>query len=248
MVAIGLATLVVGDDSIYESQLRSRADAPAHRASFGLPLLSAVKVTDVMTPPRLTLPADSSVDDARTLLANQQQSGGPVVGSGGKFLGVLSLDGVTQHDARTAAAAADDSYPIVPSDRGLDFALDAMVSAGVGWLPVVDGGRLAGIVGMNEIVDGYQRALRRSLRLLADVGGRSTLVEASISEASPFAGATVASAPWPPGSFALSIDRHSQLITPRPDLPLQAGDVIVAVVPAGAESDLRRRLDGATSP
>ena len=29
MVAVGLATLMVGDDTIYESQLRSRADAPA---------------------------------------------------------------------------------------------------------------------------------------------------------------------------------------------------------------------------
>jgi H+/Cl- antiporter ClcA len=39
MIAIGLATVVVRDDSIYESQLRSRADAPGHRARFGLPLL-----------------------------------------------------------------------------------------------------------------------------------------------------------------------------------------------------------------
>src|SRR5437763_14237228 len=48
MIAIGLATLVVGDDSIYESQLRSRADSPAHRAAFGLPQLGSVIVADVM--------------------------------------------------------------------------------------------------------------------------------------------------------------------------------------------------------
>jgi len=69
-----------------------------------------------------------------------------------------------------------------------------------------------------------------------------------VSETSPFAGATVAAAPWPRGSFALSIDRRSQLITPRPDTPLQAGDVVVAVVPTDAEPELRRRLDGTTSP
>lgn len=34
----------------------------------------------------------------------------------------------------TAGAIADRSYPTVPSDRGLDFALDAMVSAGVDWV------------------------------------------------------------------------------------------------------------------
>jgi len=243
MVAIGLAALVVGDDSIYESQLRSRADAPAHRAAFGLPLLSSVMVGDVMTAPRLVLRADTPLDDARHLLEAQGLPGGPVVCSDGKFVGVLSLNPALQPDGSTAEVVADRSYPTVPPDQGLDFALDAMVSAGVGWIPVVDGSKLAGIVAMNEVIGGYQRALRRSLRLLADVGGGSVLVEAAVSEASPFAGATVASAPWPPGSFALSIDRRSQLITPRPDTPLRAGDVVVAVVPAAAESELRRRLD-----
>ena len=65
MVAIGLAALVVGNDSIYESQLRSRAESPAHRAAFGLPLLSAVKAADVMCPPRLALAELSPLEDAR---------------------------------------------------------------------------------------------------------------------------------------------------------------------------------------
>ena len=60
MVAIGLATLMVGDDTIYESQLRSRADAPAHRAAVGMPLLSAVSIADVMTPPVLLIAAATS--------------------------------------------------------------------------------------------------------------------------------------------------------------------------------------------
>ena len=39
MVAVGLATLIVrrNDDTIYRSQLRSRADSPAHRILTGLP-------------------------------------------------------------------------------------------------------------------------------------------------------------------------------------------------------------------
>ena len=71
MVAIGLATLVVGDDTIYQSQLRSRADAPAHRAAFGLPLLSSVTVADLLTSPRLVLPADTPAGEASRLLADQ---------------------------------------------------------------------------------------------------------------------------------------------------------------------------------
>ena len=122
-----------------------------------------------------------------------------------------------------------------------------MVSAGADWVPVVDGRHVVGIVNMNEIIAGYQNALRRSLKVLADVKGSSVLIEVPIGERSPFAGTTVAAAPWPRGSVALSIDRHSHLLAPRPDTTLHAGDVIVAVAPAAAEAELRRRLDGATA-
>jgi H+/Cl- antiporter ClcA len=242
MVAIGLAALIVGDDSIYESQLRSRAESPAHRAAFGLPLLSSVMVADVMTPPRLTLQDTMSLDEARRILVDRHLPGAPVVGGDGRFVGVLSkapteLPEVSDRDV-------DRSYPTVRPDHGLDVALDSMVSGGLRWLPVVDAGHLVGIVAMNEVIGGYQRALRRSLHLLADVRGGSVLVEAVVSDTSPFARTTVAAAPWPRGSFALSIDRHSQLITPLPDTVLEGGDVVVVVVPAAAESALRHQLDG----
>src|SRR5512146_2821141 len=42
MLAIGIATLVVGDRSMYASQLRSRADSPAHRFRFALPVMASI--------------------------------------------------------------------------------------------------------------------------------------------------------------------------------------------------------------
>ncbi len=119
-----------------------------------------------------------------------------------------------------------------------------MVSAGAAWIPVVEKRTVVGIIAMNEIVVGYQRALRRSLRLIGDSAGSSILVEAPVAETSRFAGTTVATAPWPTGSFVLSIDRHSQLIAPRPETELRPGDVIAAVVRADGEAELRGRLCG----
>jgi H+/Cl- antiporter ClcA/CBS domain-containing protein len=248
MVALGLATLVVGNDTIYQSQLRSRADAPAHRAAFGLPLLSTVPVTDAMANPGLVLHASTPAADAARLLDAAKLPGAPVVAANGEFVGVLHTNGTQPTADVTAQHGVDPSYPTVPADRGLDFALDAMVSAGISWVPVVDGrSRVVGIVAMNQVIAGYQQALRRSLRHLADVRGSSILVEAPVGEASAFGGATVAGAPWPRGTVVLSIDRHSQLIAPQPETSLQAGDVIVAVAPAAAEAQLRRLLDGETA-
>ena len=111
MVAIGLATLIVGERTIYESQLRSRADAPAHRAAFGLPLLSSVMVADVMTPPPLIIPEAMPIDEARRLLASEDLSGAPVIDDAGDLLGVLSADDARQSDQVTAGAAADRVLP-----------------------------------------------------------------------------------------------------------------------------------------
>ena len=245
MVAIGLATLVVGDDTIYESQLRSRADAPAHRAAVGLPLLSAVTVADVMTPPLLILPADTPEKDARRLLGEANLVGAAVVARDGNFVGVASADAKEHKSETTIGTVADRDYPTVQPDRGLDVALDVMVSAGTSWVPVVDGNKVVGVVAMDEIIAGYQRALRRSLRLLAGTsGGGSVLVEAPVAVNSPFAGTTIATAPWSPGSFVLSIDRDGLLIAPRPETEIQPGDVVAAVVRADGEADLRQRLNG----
>jgi CIC family chloride channel protein len=242
MVAIGLATLMVGDDTIYESQLRSRADAPAHRAAVGLPLLSAVSIADVMTPPVLILTAAASQMEAHQLLVTNHLVGAAVVAGDGSLVGVLSSDAIVSDG--NAGTAADRDYPTVTPDQGLDVALDVMVSAGYAWLPVVEGHKVVGVVAMNEIIAGYQRALRRSLRLLAGAKGSSVLVEAPVADTSVFVGTTVATAPWPTGSFVLSIDRHSQLMPPRPETKLHAGDIVAAVVRADGEAELRSRLDG----
>jgi H+/Cl- antiporter ClcA len=244
MIALGLAALVVGEHTIYEGQLRSRADSPAHRAAFGLPQLGAVGVTEVMARPRLILPAELPVATAIERIAAAGVPGAPVVDERRGFVGVLTGDQPEHGDTHTAGHAADGSYPTVPVDRGLDFALDAMASAGTSWIPVLDGTTVRGIVALKEVVAGYQAALRRSLRHLADVKGAAILVEAPIAETSPFAGHAVADAPWPDGAYALSIDRHSQLLVPAPDTVLQPGDVLTTIVPAQSAPTLRARLDG----
>ena len=239
MIAIGLAAVVVRDDSIYESQLRSRADAPSHRARFGLPLLGTTPVRAVMRPPRMILPAATPLDEARRAVRSAHLARAPVIDAGGRFLGVVSHEEADDSAGATAGTAADIAYPTVSSEASLDSALDAMVSAGTNWVPVVERDRIVGVIAMADVIGGYQTALRRTLRLLTGVTGRATLIEATVGEGSAFAGAQVSSAPWPAGAVAVSIDRRSQLVSPTPDTELQPGDVIVVVAPAGAENEIR---------
>jgi chloride channel protein, CIC family len=48
MIAVAISTAVVGDHTIYHSQLRTRAESPAHRVKFSFPLLSSLVVRDAM--------------------------------------------------------------------------------------------------------------------------------------------------------------------------------------------------------
>jgi chloride channel protein, CIC family len=49
MLAVAIATAVVGNRTIYKSQLMNRAESPAHRVKFSFPLLSSLLVRDAMT-------------------------------------------------------------------------------------------------------------------------------------------------------------------------------------------------------
>ena len=49
MIAVALSTALVGDETIYRSQLPDRSSAPAHRVRLSFPLLSSLRVRDAMT-------------------------------------------------------------------------------------------------------------------------------------------------------------------------------------------------------
>jgi CIC family chloride channel protein len=110
MVAIAFATLVVGETTIYRSQLRSRADSPAHRLDLGLPGPSAEPVTGIMSSPRLVIPAATAAADALRLLADARLPGAPVVNADGAFIGSLQTPALSDA-VRTGATSAPDTSP-----------------------------------------------------------------------------------------------------------------------------------------
>ncbi|MCA9877841.1 MAG: chloride channel protein [Thermomicrobiales bacterium] len=60
MIAVAISTALVGDQTIYRSQLPDRSNAPAHRVRLSFPLLSSLRVRDAMT----ALPAVADVNHA----------------------------------------------------------------------------------------------------------------------------------------------------------------------------------------
>src|SRR6266496_1105662 len=123
MVAVGLATLIVGDHTIYSGQLKTRAESPAHRFRFGLPLLASIAVRDVMSTPRLVLLAESSTEEALRRLRIDNLAGAPVVDGEGAFGGSVDLSTLAEQNGdRPVGEVAQVGSPAISVEATLDSA------------------------------------------------------------------------------------------------------------------------------
>ncbi|HXF72637.1 MAG TPA: chloride channel protein [Actinomycetota bacterium] len=241
MVAVGIAAAVVGDATIYENQLRNRMESPAHRVRFGMPLLATIPVTEAMRPPRLVLDERTPVREAAELMVTLGLPRAPVASPRGTYRGTVALDELGKADpGRDIAAVADATAPAVPVHATLEDVMEVLAAEHVISVPVLDGERrVAGVVGMGELVAAYRRALLASLRGLRTVFAASIFVEERIHAEAPVVGRTVADAGWPPGTVVVALQRGEELIFPDPSTVLRAGDLLSLVTPAAAERAVR---------
>jgi CBS domain-containing protein len=150
-----------------------------------------MRVQDAMTSAVLTAHADDAVKDAAALLARHGYTCLPVVDGDGDLIGVVTEADVVRdqlpHDPRStilrdeltqpppAATVADvmttDVRTVSPRDDVADVA-KSMVGDKLRSIPVVDGGRLVGIITRRDVVrvvgrpdDEVAREIRRRLSL-----------------------------------------------------------------------------------
>ncbi|MEZ5101360.1 MAG: CBS domain-containing protein [Thermoleophilia bacterium] len=153
-----------------------------------------MRVEDVMTREVVTVSPETSLHDVAALLAGRGISGAPVVDAAGTLLGVVSEGDILVREQGTrerrggllgwllepddgwqapklAARTAGDAMsspvvsvgPRVPVSR----AAQVMVDENVNRLPVVDGGRLVGIVSRADLVRSFVRTdaeIERAIR------------------------------------------------------------------------------------
>ncbi len=225
MVAVGLATFIVGQSSIYSSQLASRADSPAHRFRFAMPLLAAVPVGDAARQARVVISAGETVGAARARLEALGAPGAPILGRDGTVLGLVdfeSLDGLPENDAIPSSAIVRE--PILAADDGLDDALGSLADHRRSWAPVSADGRLAGVLSVRDAMSAYRGALHGNIRQVRGLRTGGVIIETELMPGSPLAAHRVADIPWPREAVLVAIERDGALLVPRGDLRLTPGD------------------------
>ncbi len=241
MLATMVAYLITGDTSIYESQVPTRLDSPAHKNDYALPLLQSLTVRDTMASGAAsalaTATPDTPVSDLAALFRERHVASIPILDAqhADRLVGMVTptdLARVAPDAARRSRARQIMSRAVVRAfpDESLYQAWLRMSRRGLRQLPVVDRAdptRLRGMV-TAEMVSQVLRAA------IATRGASASTQPAASGSSSP-------SAVSPPGFR----------VTPRPVLATQ-----VARTPAETEdeeedadgdvSDDRVVLDGAT--
>jgi CBS domain-containing protein len=241
MIAVGLAWFIVrrSDDTIYRSQLRTRADAPAQRLLIGMPVLADVPVSRAMAPPRLVITGGTSVAMAHHQLTRAGLIGAPVVDGQGRFEGTLTLQSLEANEVaigRRLESLLDPSAPTVTESAHLDVALDAMTSSTQHWVPVLDTERkVVGTVATSDVVRGYRLGLLASLQKMNVDGDAAGSDRVLVGAGSPLAGQTLREADLPISIIVTTIQRDRDLVVPSGTTVLEAGDELVLI---GRSSDI----------
>ncbi|MGA7670406.1 MAG: chloride channel protein [Nitrolancea sp.] len=249
MIAVGLATLVTGDNTIYRSQLATRADSPAHRYKFSFPLLNTLAVRDAMTTSPIVLTPDMRLTEVEQTLEERSLTGSPVVDEHKHLVGVVTLTDISHvslddRESTKAESIMTRNPFTISADATLDVALESLASHGVSWMPVVEGReqKVIGTVSAADVVSTYRASLRWTVRRMRGLTVDTVMLEYRVDRTSPLAGKALRELSLPTGSLVVSVNRNGSTVLPRGNTTMQPGDVVTFLTNPENEALVREYL------
>jgi CIC family chloride channel protein len=170
MIAVSIAYLVTGDIGIYENQVPTRADSPAHRAEYLVPLITSVRVRDAMRRKVLTATPNDSIDEVEERMEAAGVRGVPVLERDRLVAMFTATDALRAHRLGRALVADAMTCDVLVAhpDESLHDAFSRMSHARISRLPVVERDRpdqLVGIIAFRDVAG----AMDREIAALAQV-------------------------------------------------------------------------------
>lgn len=253
MIAVGIASILVGKASIYSSQVDTRADSPAHRLQMSFPLLSTLAVRQAMAALTVQFTCEQTLVEAEQQLAKHIESGAPVVDERGNLQGVLTLADIQRvplaerEEQQVKDVLHRDPVAISPDDT-LDEALEALTSQRVSWAPVVDaeaigsGQHVIGTLSAASIIHLYRQTLAKDSRRMRGLVEGTVMLETTIKAGMRLANVPLREAQLPAESLVVSIRRHDERLFPRGSMVILPGDVVTFLINPRGEERLQQYL------
>ena len=159
MIATTIAYVITGRNTIYRSQVPSRAESPAHKGEYSIPLLQKLFVKDAMTNRVTTTTPSSLISEVAEMMAKNGIKGVPVLDDNGGLIGIVTVTDILKihPDQRaTVMVSAVMTKELITAfaEESLYSAFDRMTGNQIGRLPVVERGggmKLIGIISREDV-------------------------------------------------------------------------------------------------
>ncbi len=244
-------------ESVYTVKLKQRGiDVRARKDAN---LMRAILVEEAMTPAAelATLKPSTSLADLSQILQKTGHHGFAVIDDKNELFGIITLADLersveTGKTELTVGNICTRNVVTVFPDETLDDALSRFGALDVGRIPVVDRRNtrlLVGLLRRSDIVHAYSHALVdrqqrehhiKRLRLEALTGTEFVEIELDTSHAA--VGRSLKELALPGDCVIVAIERGGQVVVPRGNTRLLAGDRVVALSGATASEHLRNIL------
>jgi len=171
MWVCALAYLIARRWQIYQAQVPSRADSPAHYGDFVKDLLEEIYVRDIfhVDSSYLYVPENMTLREFIPIMTEANQQNFPVVNTQGQMTGIFSISDVREilvdrdlDNLLIMKEIADDEVPSVTLEDNLAVALHRFTESELDAMPVVDGrdsGRILGMIRRRDVISNYYRKL-----------------------------------------------------------------------------------------
>jgi chloride channel protein, CIC family len=164
--------------TLYEKQLPSRLDSPAHRGDFLVDVLEGIRVRDIPLKQRETVTESATLHDILQLLPNTRQNYFPVLDRDGRLVGIFSTDDVRSYlydetiwslvngrDLMTTKLVS------VTPDDDLNTALRRFTQLNIDEMPVIatnDSKMLVGMLRRKDAISVYNNRLAAQKKIVQD--------------------------------------------------------------------------------
>ena len=173
MIVSVISYLLLGETSLYEKQVPSRVDSPAHTGDFVVDILEHISVKEALPSGRRveSVPESMPFEEMMQLIANSNQQDFPVLDESGHLTGIISLTDMRKvmmernlHQFLIAKDIATDQVLTVTPGDSLKAALRKMTEAEIRELPVVsevDSRRVISMLSRKDIIRTYHDEIER---------------------------------------------------------------------------------------
>jgi CIC family chloride channel protein len=176
LIVSTISYLLLGEFSLYEKQVSTRVDSPAHLGDFATNILEHIPVKDALPADRKVemVPEEMRLDKIIDLIVDSNQMDFPVVDKEMRLKGILSLTDIRKvmldkemHRLVVAKDMATEDVLTVTPEDSLHTALKKMTAAEIRELPVVskeDPRKVISMLSRKDLIRTYHDEIEKAGR------------------------------------------------------------------------------------